>query len=213
MGRYHMVYILVFVVLLLGLFFGLKSYRDQDYVDSWEVYRNRVQPPDKVMDAMGLKPGMVIGEIGAGRGRYAVQLALRVGDKGKVYANDISKSALEYLKRRCKRHNIHNIVTIPGDVTHPRLPEKALDFAFMISTYHHLDDPVALMKNIVPALKPGGKLVIVERDPVRSGVPPQSCTPKKVLIRQAADAGFRMVRVETFLEEDNIYIFRAKGDI
>ena len=74
----------------------------------------------------------VIGEIGAGRGRYTVHLARRVGPAGKVYANDISESALSYLRDRCRRDNIENIEIILGEELDPLLPEKALDMVIMV---------------------------------------------------------------------------------
>ena len=178
--------------------------------DAWENRHNKLQPPDKVMDAIGLKQGMVIGEIGAGRGRYAVFLAERVGEKGRVYANDISKKDLDYLDHRCKRDNINNIETILGEEIEPKFPENTLDIAFVINTYHHLEKPTALLKNVVPALKPDGILAIVEHEPKKSGYSLQSSTTKETLIRQVSDAGFRLDRIETFLERDNIYIFKLK---
>jgi ubiquinone/menaquinone biosynthesis C-methylase UbiE len=198
------------VFLLFSIVFMLNSQWYEGNSDKREHARNKKQPPGKIMDVMGLKPGMVIGEIGAGRGRYTVKLAARVGDKGKVYANDIKQSALQYLKHRCKKNNIRNVVIIHGNITQPGFQEGVLDIAFMISTYHCLDKPVELLKNIKPALKPGGKLVIVEREPVKSGAPPWSCTPREVLLQQAQKAGFQIVQLETFLVEDNIYIFRVK---
>ena len=172
------------------------------------AYQGNFDP--EMMDAIGLKQGMVIGEIGAGRGRYAVSLAERVGEKGKVYANDISKKDLDYLDHRCKRDNINNIETILGEEIEPKFPENTLDIAFIINTYHHLEKPTALLKNVVPALKPDGILAIVEHEPKKSGYSLQSSTTKETLIRQVSDAGFRLDRIETFLERDNIYIFKLK---
>jgi SAM-dependent methyltransferase len=88
------------------------------------------------------------------------------------------------------------------------VPAWRPDLAFMINTFHHLDDPVALLRNVRPALKPGATLVIVEKDPDRSPANPDHGTARKTVVRQAAEAGFKLVRVETFLELDNIYIFR-----
>ena len=82
--------------------------------DAWEQRCNSLQPADKVMDAIGVKPGMMVGEVGAGRGRFAVKMAKRVGTTGKIYANDIDARELEYLKHRCKRDHITNIETILG---------------------------------------------------------------------------------------------------
>lgn len=187
----------------------LLSWQQSVVVDAWEIPHNKRQPPEKVMDAIGLKKGMNIGEIGAGRGRYAVWLARRVGPDGRVYANDIDSGSLDYLRSRCRRDKISNIITITGTVENPRFPVNKLDIAFMINTYHHLDKPVELMRNILPGLKPGGKLAIVEHDPSKServSSPHSSTTPREVT-EQAREAGFRLVKTVSFLQEDNIYIF------
>jgi len=175
--------------------------------DSWEAEHNEYQPPELVLDAMGVKHGMVIAEVGAGRGRYAVLVAAAVGDKGKVYANDIDEAKLEYLNHRCERDGIDNIETILGDVYHPLLPEGEMDIVYMINTYHHLDDPVELMRNVIPALKTDGVLVIIEHDQAKFPTEGHS-TPQNILFEQAHEAGFELLRIETFLKRDNINIFR-----
>jgi SAM-dependent methyltransferase len=172
---------------------------------------NRRQPPDKVLTAAGVRPGMVVGEVGAGRGRYTVEIARRVGPAGKVYANDIDATALESLRNRCRTEKLANVETIVGEVRNPRFPPGALDLAFMINTFHHLDDPVALLHNLKPSLKPGATLVIVEKDPVKSPDRPSHSTPRETVERQGQEAGFELIRVETFLALDNIYIFRVKS--
>jgi len=161
------------------------------------------------MDAMGLKEGMVIADIGAGRGRMTVFFAARVGEKGMVLANEINKYALEYLEDRCRRNDINNVKTFLGTVTDPRLPEGKADILFMVSTYHHLDKPVELIRNALQALKPDGRLIIVERDPVKTGQSSSESTSQEVIVRQATEAGYEHLRTDTgLLERDNIYYFR-----
>jgi ubiquinone/menaquinone biosynthesis C-methylase UbiE len=175
--------------------------------DAWEARHNAIQPPGEVMDAIGVEPGWVIAEVGAGRGRYVVHMAERVGDAGKVYANDIDEDALDYLERRCERDGISNVVTILGEVTDPMLPGGALDMVYMINTYHHLEQPVELMRNIAPGLKPGGLLVIIEHDAAKLPDEEEHTTPQDELLKEAWEAGFELVRIDTFLELDNINIF------
>jgi ubiquinone/menaquinone biosynthesis C-methylase UbiE len=179
-------------------------------VESWERRLNQVQPPEKIMDAIGLKPGMTIGDIGAGRGRFAVWFADRVGPEGKVYANDIDEDALAHLVRRCKQHDITNVETILGEIEDPLLPEKSLDIAFMINVYHHLDKPVELVRNIRPSLKYDGILAIVDADPEKSGLNDHHSTPKNDMSKQLDKAGYRVIRIEDFLQLDYIYICRPK---
>jgi SAM-dependent methyltransferase len=179
-------------------------------VEGWEVRINERQPPEKVMEAIGVKPGMVVGEVGAGTGRVTVWLADRVGAKGKVYANDIDETALRHLAERCAREGLANVNTIVGTVDDPRLPAGTLDIAFMTNTYHHLEKPVELVRNIRPALKPGGILAIVERDADRS-VHKQEATRPEDFVRQMDEAGFEVVSVDKSMSEDNVYIAHPKA--
>ena len=179
--------------------------------ESREWFTNRRQPPAKVMDAIGVKEGMVIGEVGAGHGRYTVQLAARVGPSGKIYAEDINSASVDHLRERCAKDGIKNIEVILGEVTDPLFPEASLDMVFMVLTYHHLSEPVALLKNLTPSLKSGATVVVIDPDPVKDkGNPSSEYTSKEEIEREAGEAGFELVRVETFLERDNIFILRLK---
>jgi len=170
-----------------------------------EARLNRLQPPDKVMDAIGLAPGMTVAEIGAGRGRYVMHFANRVGKIGKVYAEDIDADALGYLKKRCARWGIENVETVLGDVMDPKLPAGSLDLIFVISSYHHFDDPVKLLRNAKPALKPTGILAVGEWLPEDkdSG----EGTPPELMTTQMKEAGYKLDRIETFLKANNMYIY------
>jgi ubiquinone/menaquinone biosynthesis C-methylase UbiE len=180
---------------------------DGDNPDAWEERHNAYQPPDQVLDAMGIKPGMIIAEVGAGRGRYVAHMSKRIGGSGKIYANDIDEDKLEYLRVRCERDGMDNVEVVLGDVTDPRLPEGEMDLVYMINTYHHVEKPVDLLEKIKPSLKPDGILVIIEHDVDKMG-PGSHSTSQIDLFTQATDAGFRLVRIETFLERDNINFFR-----
>jgi len=202
------------LILLLLVFLTASSWtiwpqQENEFVEAGEERHNRLQPPIKIMDAMGLSPGMVIGDIGAGRGRFTVWLADRVGDKGQVYANDIVERSLRHIQQRCERLGFTNVTTCLGTVVKPNIPDRVLDIAFMINVYHHLEKPVELLKNIVPTLKPEGTLVIVEHNPEKSGWPTES-TSKDKLIKQANQAGYELERIETFLARDNIYFLKKK---
>jgi len=174
--------------------------------DGWEANQTRLQPPETVIEAIDLKEGMIVGEIGAGRGRYSVILAESVGEKGHIYANDIDKESLDYLDFRCERDGIDNITPIMGKETKPLLPENKLDMIFIVNSYHHFSQAVQLLENAFPALKSTGTLVIIEGAPGRgySG----HTTPQKDLITQVEKAGFTFDRIAVELEKDNIYIFR-----
>jgi len=178
-------------------------------VEPWEWAVNLRQPVQKVIETIGLKPGMVIGEVGAGTGRVTVWLAVTVGPTGKVYANDIDASALDHLEKRCTKEGLTNVTTILGTVENPRLPHAALDIAFMTNTYHHLEKPVELVRNLLPTLKDNGVLAIVERDKDRSAHKDEA-TSQKDFIAQMDQAGFEVIKIDTSMKEDNIYIARPK---
>ena len=188
---------------------SLTYQQTKDLAEPVEREYNEWQPPKLIMDAMGLEAGMVIGEIGAGGGRFTVWFADRVGESGKVYANDIDMGALLHLKKRCKKYTFTNVIPRMGKRADPNIPAGVLDIAFMIGTYHHLDKPVGLIRNIIPALKQDGVLVIVENDPEKSGWTSHT-TPKDILIEQVDQAGFELIKIDTFLRRDNIYYFRPK---
>jgi len=203
--------IIIIIILLAFLFFTVTSLpgQEQEGVLAPENFNearlNRLQPPDKVMDAIGIVQGMTVAEIGAGRGSYVVQLAVGVGESGKVYAEDIDSAALQYLEQRCKRWGLKNVETILGDVTDPKLPEGELDLIFVISSYHHFDDPVALLRKARHALKPEGKLAIGEWLP-SDGNDSEYTTPEE-MEAQVNAAGYKLECIETFLEKNNMYIY------
>jgi ubiquinone/menaquinone biosynthesis C-methylase UbiE len=177
--------------------------------DAWETRLNNIQPPDKVLITAGIDMGMIVGEIGAGRGRYAVKIAEKVGLEGLVYANDIDEGDLDYLEYRCKRDDVTNIKMVLGEIYDPKFPIKNLDVLFLINTYHHLDDPVKLLTNAIKYLKPEGTLIIVEADPEKeehhyAG----ESTKKEKVIEKVKEAGYTFIKVETYLVRDNIYIFK-----
>jgi ubiquinone/menaquinone biosynthesis C-methylase UbiE len=134
-------------------------------------------------------------------------LAERVGPSGKVYANDIDRGDLVSLRKRRDREGFNNIETIVGEVESPKLPAGELDIAFMINVYHHLDHPLPLLQNILPSLKPTGVLAIVECDPDKvDWGKEEGCHTKEVMVSELKEGGFEVVRIETLLNEDNIYI-------
>jgi len=170
-----------------------------------EARLNGLQPPDQVMDAIGLAPGMAVAEIGAGQGRYVVQLAVRVGSQGRVYGEDIDKAALDHLTRRCQRWSLAHVTAVLGTPTDPKLPAGALDRIFVISAYHHFDDPVLLMRNARRALKPDGRLAIAEWLGT-AGTPPER------LEAEMKAAGYQLDRIDTRLEANNLYIYLFRPD-
>lgn len=182
--------------------------RQEELAHPEEEILNRFQPPDKIMDAIGLKEGMVIGEVGAGWGRFTVHLARRVGNAGLVYANDIDKGALSRLEQRIKENGLTNIRTVLGQVHDPCFPPQSLDMAFMINVYNAFGDPVRFLRNIAPALKPGGTLAIVLDDPAKSGGESERSATREEFLATVDKAGYKVEKEETFLKRDGLYVLR-----
>jgi ubiquinone/menaquinone biosynthesis C-methylase UbiE len=199
----------VLLLYLLSLFSDLVP--AQSKLEDWDERRlNERQPPVKVMNAIGLKPGMVIADIGCGWGRYTVWFADRVGENGKVYAVDIDERALIRLKNRIKKHKFNNVEVIKNKINDPMLPNGKSDIAFIINTYHHLDKPIELVKNIAAGLKPKGTLIIVECDPKKAPIMIGHSTSPKKLIADLDKAGYKLEKIDPFLKDDNIYFFKVK---
>lgn len=203
-------------ILFFGIFAGFiisinhSCQKSGRWSKEWEEWFETPQPSATIMDSIGVKPGMIIGEVGAGNGRLAVKMARRVGESGKVYANDIDGKALNFMRKRIERENIQNMIVVRGEVDAPRFPEDALDLVYIVNTYEHLAYPVELMKNIAPSLKRKGKLVIISVDPVKIKYQHSHATSKETILRQAGEADFELVQFMTFLRDDNIYIFKPK---
>ena len=174
-----------------------------------QSYRDRWQQPEKIMDAVGIKEGMVIGECGAGDGYFTFKLSDRVGEEGRIYANDISRRALNNLKDRRDSEDIENIEIIEGDLTDPLFPRRNLDMVIMVYVIHDVEKPVEFLKNIKKYLKTGAQLVIVDRDPDRYGKEYDHFWKKDKMLDTVKEAGYFLDRVETFLSRDNIYVFDA----
>ncbi len=184
--------------------------RQEEQAHPGEEAQNSLQPPEKIMDAIGLKPGMVIGEVGAGWGRFTVHLARRVGDNGLVYANDIDKGALAILEQTIKKNGLGNIKIILGQIHDPCFPPRSLDMAFMINVYNAFEDPVRFLRNITPALKPGGTLAIVLDDPAKSGGESERSATREAFLASVNKAGYKVEKEETFLPRDGLYVLRLK---
>jgi ubiquinone/menaquinone biosynthesis C-methylase UbiE len=181
------------LVLMTSMLPGLNSSRDA-----------RLQP-ERVMDVVGVKTGMRIGEGGAGKGYLTFKLAKRVGDTGHVYANDISGSALKAVENRCRTEGVKNITTVMGEVSDPLFPERNLDMIIMLHALHDFEDQEGWLENVQQYMKPGATLVLIEAHNYHTRFDYE--TVKELGER----TGFSLVQYETFLTRDFIYVFRLAG--
>jgi ubiquinone/menaquinone biosynthesis C-methylase UbiE len=172
--------------------------------------RDSYEQPQKVLEVTGVKPGMTIGEVGAGGGHFTVLLARAVGRKGRIYANDILRSAIEKIDRRSADEGFTNIETILGAVDDPRFPRGALDMVFMVNCFHEFEKPIELLANLLPSLKPGATVVIMDRDPTRARHSGEHLYTQEEMAETIGRSVFALVRTETFLPYHNLYILKAR---
>lgn len=172
-----------------------------------EAGRDHWLQPERVMDAVGVRPGMVVGEIGAGRGYFTVKLARRVGREGRVYANDINARALAALERRSREEDLPNIVTVEGEEDDPLLPERSLEIVFLVYSLHDISRPVALLRNLQPSLAQGALVVVLDEDPGVTG--DDHFLPRQKVLELFTEAGYSQVPLDNFLDRDLLLAFRA----
>src|SRR5205809_1600057 len=124
--------------------------------------REAEEKPDLLLEALKLKSGNVVADIGAGTGYYSWRMAKDVGEKGLVYAVDIQQEMLDLLAKRMAERKITNLKGVLGTITDPKLPAHSVDLVLMVDVYHEFDHPFEMMQAICKALKPGGRVVFVE---------------------------------------------------
>jgi len=127
-----------------------------------------------VMDMADIAEGMTVADIGAGEGYYTVRLATRVGENGRVLAQDIDREALARLGRRVERERLENISIKLGEPDDPQLPDDSFDRIFLVHMYHEVTEPYAFLWRMWPALAEGGQIIVVDvdRPTNRHGIPP-----------------------------------------
>jgi precorrin-6B methylase 2 len=115
-----------------------------------------------MIDALGLKPGMVVADLGAGSGRLTLMMARKVGATGKVLAVDIQREMLDLIADKLNRRNIRNVELVLAEAKSPRLKPASVDLVLMVDVYHELEFPYEMMLEVSRAVKPGGRVVLVE---------------------------------------------------
>ena len=136
------------------------TYHGADWLERAE--RAKEERPDLVLDALDLKPGLTVADVGAGTGYYARRIAERVGAAGLVYATEIQPQMLKLLAREMSRHKVANVKPVLATALDPRLPAESFDLVVMVDVYHELEHPHEVLAAIVRALKPGGRIAFVE---------------------------------------------------
>ena len=173
--------------------------------------RESEEEPSRAIEALDLRPGMTVADIGAGSGYYTVRMARKVGAEGRVYATDIQVGMLSIVQRRAAQEGLQNIKPVLGAPDDPRLPPGSLDLALMVDVYHELSQPQAFVRRLREALKPDGRLVLIEYRKEDPRVPIKEEHKMSVAqVRQELSAdGYAIDRVIDVLPWQHIIVLKA----
>ncbi len=170
--------------------------------------REQEENPEGALDALNLKPGMTVADVGAGTGYMSLKLAKRVGPTGKVYAEDVQPEMLRQVRANAAKANAANVVTVQGSFTDPMLPKGQMDLVLLVDVYHEFSEPQKMLRGIRASLKPDGRLVLLEyrkEDPKIPIREEHKMTVAEVKTELEAE-GFKMSRVIETLPRQHILI-------
>lgn len=168
--------------------------------------------PGQVVQNMDLKPSDVVADIGAGSGYFSFRVAAKV-PLGKVYAVDIQEEMLEVIRQRAASEGVTNVLAHKGEIQDARLPAAAVDLAFLVDAYHEFSHPREMMESLARALRPGGRLILIEyrgEDPAVPIKPLHKMTQEQVK-RELTAAGFVWQETRDFLPRQHFLVFRKGG--
>ena len=175
--------------------------------------RETEEKPQLVIDALEIKPGQTIADLGAGSGYYSFRIAPLVGPTGRVLAIDIEPKMLEVIAERAGREHVTNIATVRSSERDPNLAPHSVDLLFMVDVYHELEYPYEVMRKVREALKPGGRVALVEyraEDPQVQIKPVHKMSEAQVR-REMQAAGFRHVTTVRTLPLQHLILFERDG--
>jgi SAM-dependent methyltransferase len=158
---------------------------------------------ERVMNILGIAPGKAVADVGAGSGWFTVRAARRVGGNGLIYAVDINPEAIRYIDERARKEELQNVKTILGKPDNPLLPARSVDAVLLLKTYHEVAQPVALLRNLRGALRPGAKVGVIDRN----GNGEDHGVGRDVVIREAKAAGYKLSEQFDFVKGDKMDYF------
>ena len=179
-----------------------------DWLDRNE--RDSEEHPDKAIAELNLKPGMLVGDVGAGTGFYSLRMAKLISPDGVVYANDIQPGMLERLRANAAAQHVNNIVTVLGNESDPKLPAGKLDLVILVDVYHEFSRPQRMLDRIRDSLKPDGRLVLLEYRKEDPSVPirPEHKMSVQEVKAEVIPEGYKFEKVVDTLPWQHIIFFR-----
>jgi ubiquinone/menaquinone biosynthesis C-methylase UbiE len=191
-------------------FAPVMGYQGADWLERSE--RDEEEAPDVALNVLKIPKGAWVADIGAGSGFITERLSARVGPTGRVFANDVQPQMLQILARRLAQRNITNVTLIQGTIDDPKLEPASVDLAIMVDVYHELSQPQAILKHLRAALKPGGRLVLLEyrkEDPTIPIKFEHKMSAAEAKMELEAE-GFTLTKVDEALPRQHILIFTPK---
>ena len=171
--------------------------------------REQEESPDVAVRLLQIPQGASVADIGAGSGYITLLLSAAVGPTGRVFANDLQPQMIEILRRRLASQNVTNVTLVQGSVDDPNLPPASVDLALMVDVYHELSRPQAMLQKLRSALKPGGRLALLEYRKEDPAIPIKF--EHKMSIQEAKAEleaeGFKLSKVDESLPRQHILIF------
>jgi len=174
--------------------------------------RDAYQKPHEVMEALAIKEGEIIADIGAGSGYFTLRLAHHVGANGRVYAVDVSPDMIRHLNGRVRDMGALNVSTILAPPNDPLLPQP-VDRFLIVDVWHHVEDQAGYLALMKKGLKPGGQVVMIDfqKKELPVGPPVDMKISREDLLKQMQAAGFRLVKEHTFLPYQYFLVFTPGG--
>jgi ubiquinone/menaquinone biosynthesis C-methylase UbiE len=171
--------------------------------------RDKWQKPKEVVDAMNLKSGDVVADIGAGTGYFARHIAVAVGPKGKAIGLDIESSMVKYMEEDARKLNLANYTGRVVRTDDPELEAGSVDVVFLCNTYHHIENRVEYFRKVSNGLKPDGRVVVVDfYKEAEIGPPRDHKLAKEVVLEEMEKAGYRLIKTHGFLPYQYFLEFR-----
>ena len=171
--------------------------------------RDREEDPDLAVRLLRIQKGSTVADVGAGSGNITIRLAKAVGPMGKVYANDIQPGMLEILGRNVAKAKLMNVIPVLGAIDDPKLPAESIDLAIMVDVYHECSEPQKMLQRLREAIKPGGRLVLLEyraEDPEIPILREHKMTKAQVKL-EIEHEGFKQSRVFDDLPWQHLFVF------
>lgn len=205
-----LVFALVSVAVLVLSYVGYSALETFQQLHVVEADRDQWQRPSDVIQALGLKTGDVVVDLGCGSGYFTLKVSPSVGRRGRVVAEDIRRLPLIFLWLRAVARHDHNIDVTLGTADDPRLP-MGVNTVLISNTYHEFSDPHSILVHVYNSLVPGGTLVIIDREPKLPTSPALDLADHEISA-QVVESDLRRVNFEIVSEQDNFVTQDSYGE-